>query len=50
MGRLHYTISEEGYDDGDYDSGTEIKRVISFKNLSINKKIQIIVVEKRAEI
>lgn len=45
MSSAAYTISEEGYDDGDYDSGTEIKRVISFKNLSINKKIQIIVVE-----
>jgi hypothetical protein len=47
MARFRYTLREEGYDDGDadYDSGNGVKRVISFNNRALNKKIQIIVVE-----
>ena len=45
MSKYNYTTREEGWHGGDYDIGTEIKRVVSFKNRAINKKIQIIVVE-----
>ena len=45
MSGAEYTAHEDGWGGGDYDVGTEIKRVISFKNRAINKKIQIIVVE-----
>ena len=45
MARYNYTAREEGWQGGDYDIGVEIKKVISFNNRAINKKIQIIVVE-----
>ena len=45
MAVYDYSPREEGWAGGDYDIGTEIKRVVSFKNRAINKKIQIIVVE-----
>jgi hypothetical protein len=45
MSLYDYTAHEEGWAGGDYDIGTEIKRVVSFKNRAINKKIQIIVVQ-----
>jgi hypothetical protein len=45
MAVYDYLPREEGWAGGDYDIGTEIKRVVSFKNRAINKKIQIIVVE-----
>jgi hypothetical protein len=45
MARFRYTLREEGYDGGDYDCDNGVKRVISFNNRVINKKIQIIVVE-----
>ena len=45
MARFRYTLREEGYDGADYDSDNGVKRVISFNNRAINKKIQIIVVE-----
>ena len=45
MARFRYTLREEGYSAGDYDCDNGVKRVISFNNRAINKKIQIIVVE-----
>ncbi len=45
MSMYNYIAHEDGWDGGNYDVGIEIKRVISFKNCVINKKIQIVVVD-----
>ena len=45
MSLYNYIAHEDGWEGGDYDRGIEIKRVISFKNRAINKKIQIIIVD-----
>ena len=45
MSMYNYIAHEDGWDGGDYDVGTEIKRVISFKNSTINTKIQLIVID-----
>lgn len=45
MSMYNYIAHEDGWNGGDYDVGIEIKRVISFKNRIINKKIQIIVID-----